>query len=115
MGKRVVFFGLKTLKIMQRNAQFLAYLRLLGKKTLFENADLSVCILNCMQINVKEEHDTTHYSKVLDGATVHIELTFVSPLLVDANFSCPHVPPRHRDERQINYNRWNDQKLRRTA
>lgn len=55
-----------------------------------------------MQINVKGKHDTTHYSTVLDGATVHIELTFLSPLLVDANFTCPHVQPTYRDMRQIN-------------
>jgi hypothetical protein len=55
-----------------------------------------------MRINVKGKHDTTHYSTVLDGATVHMELTFVSPLLVDANFTCPHVQPTHRDVRQIN-------------
>jgi len=55
-----------------------------------------------MQINVKGKRDTTYYSTVLDGATVHIELTFVSPLLVDANFTCSHVQPTHRDMRQIN-------------
>jgi hypothetical protein len=64
-----------------------------------------------MQMNVKSKHDTTHYSTVVDGATIHIELTFVSPLLVDANFTCPRVQPTHRNVRQINYNRRNGREV----